>query len=188
MRAIAIALLVLLVAGTAVANPVTANWLYIDFDPPNMVHEVYPATYSTVEAYLVFGNPEPPDVGVTTFSVMLELTPGMAAGASFTNLLPGGLAIGTWDTGITMASTDCLTEFPLQIGILSFIYLGVPGDVTILDHPDYPNWVVDCQEPGEVFYSCEFWHGGVGKQGEMGECGYVPVEDMSWGAIKSFYR
>ena len=190
MRVVALAVLVLLFvgAGTAFANPVFSDWLCMDFDPPNLVHEVYPAIFETVDAYVMLAHPELLLDGFTAVSFALSVTPGMADSPTFTPLLPGAIAVGTWDTGITIASTECVTTFPAQIGRLSFVYQGVPGDITILNHPDFPNWVIDCQQPGQVVYSCEFWHGGVGKPGVIGERGYVPVEDVTWGAIKSLYR
>ena len=190
MRAVVIAVLVLLFvgAGTAFANPIMADWLYIDFDPPNFVHDVYPATYSAVDAYVMFSNPGFLFDGFTTVSFALSVTPGMSSPPAFTPLLPGGLAIGAWDTGITIASTECMTTFPVQIGRLSFVYTGVPGDVAIIDHPDYPRWIVDCDEPGEVFEYCVYWNGGVGKPGVVGDCGVSPVENVTWGAVKSMYR
>jgi hypothetical protein len=58
----------------------------------------------------------------------------------------------------------------------------------ILDHPDYPRWVIDCQDPGQVFYYCVRSHGGVWKDAVVGDCPTVAVEDVSWGSIKSMYR
>lgn len=191
MRAVAIAVLVFLFvgAGTAFANPIMGEWLYIDFDPPNYVHEVYPEIFTTVDAYVMFSHPDFLAYGLTAVSFALELTPGMADSPSFTPLLPGGVAVGEWYTGITVASTECVaTEFPVMVGRLSFVYQGIPGYVAIVDHPDYPRWVVDCEDPGEVFPYCVAWNGGVGVPGVDGDCGVNPVKDVTWGTIKSLYR
>jgi hypothetical protein len=61
----------------------------------------------------------------------------------------------------------------------------------ILDHPDWPRWVMDCPVPGEVDYYCVWMHGGVGKDALEGdeECfPVVPVEDATWGSVKALYR
>jgi hypothetical protein len=189
MRTIAITLLAVMIAGSAAANPILGNWLYIDFEPPNYVHEIHPALYAPVDAYVMLSQPDLfPTDGFTTISFALSTTPGMSTPPSFTNLLPGNLSIGTWDTGITLASTECIFDFPAQIGYLSFVYLGTPGDIAIVDHPDYPRWLVDCQDPGQVHSYCVYWNGGVGKEGVEGDCGVSPVEDLTWGGIKSLYR
>ena len=157
---------------------------FIDFLPDTYTHSVMPAAYTSVPAYVMADQ----IVGFTTVSFALSVTPGMSSPPAFTSLLPGGLAIGAWDTGITLASTDCMTVEPVQIGRLDLFYLGTPGDVMIVDHPDYPRWVVDCQEPGVVDYYCVLSHGGVGKDALAGDCGASPVEDGSWSSIKALYR
>lgn len=191
MRAVAIAVLVLLCAGTAVANPIIGEWIYVDYDPSNFVHSTYPAPYSVVDAYIMMDLTGSMETGFTTVSFKLFVSPDTAINPSFTNLLPGNLGIGSWDTGITLASTECITAFPAQIGRFTFVYAGIPGDVAIYDHPDYARWVVNCQEPGQVFYYCVYSFGGVGKEpdvGPTGDCGGNPVENVTWGSIKSMYR
>ena len=190
MRAVAIAALVLLFvgAGTAFANPIIGDWLYIDFDPPNYVHEVYPELFEVVDAYVMFSTPDFLWDGFTSVNFALSLTPGMGDSPSFTPLLPGGIAVGEWYEGISVASTECMTAFPVTIGRLSFVYQGIPGYVAIEDHPDWPRWISNCDEPGLTFYYCVYWHGGVGVPGVGGDCGVSPVEDVTWGTIKSLYR
>ena len=190
-RAVAIAVVVLLFvgAGTAFANPIIGDWLYIDFDPPNYVHEVYPAIFETVDAYVMFSTPDFLWNGLTSVSFALEVTPGMADSPSFTPLLPGGGAVGEWYSGITVTSTECVpTDVPVIIGRLSFAYQGIPGYVAIVDHPDYERWVMNCDDPAEPFPYCVCWHGGVGVPGVTGDCGVSPVEDVTWGTIKSMCR
>jgi len=190
MKRLLVAALVLAFAVPALAqdglNPQVR--MYIDFAPPDYVHAVDPAIYTSVPAYVMadcLGE------GFTTVSFMLAVTPGMTSPPAFTSLLPGGLAIGAWDTGITLASTECMTVEPVQIGKLDLFYLGTPGCVELLDHPDYPRWVVDCQEPGVVNYYCLLAHGSVGgfecPEGEDCPCG-SPVQDSSWSNIKALYR
>ncbi len=191
MRAVAIAVLVLLFvgAGTAFANPIMGDWLYIDFDPPNYVHDVYPEIFTTVDAYVMFSHGDFLWDGLTAISFTLEVTPGMGSSYEFTPLLPGDLAVGEWYTGITVASTECVaTEFPVTIGRLSFVYEGIPGYVAIVDLPDYPRWVMNCDDPGEMFEYCVYWNGGVGRPGVSGDCAVNPVEDVTWGSLKALYR
>jgi hypothetical protein len=193
MRVIAMTVVALMSLGaaSAFANPISAEWMYIDFDPPNRVHSTYPAPYSVVEAYLVLDLSLSYWDNFTTASFALSVSPDVALAPSFVNLLPGNLAIGDWQTGITVASTECIHAMPAQIGFVSFVYGGVPGDVEIVDHPDYPRWVTDCQDPGEVFWYCVYSNGGVGKEpdiGPEGDCAINPVEHSTWGGIKSMYQ
>mgnify|MGYP001823059629 CR=1 FL=1 len=173
----------------AAANPSGGDWAYVSFDPNGDMNqnELTVAPYSTVDGYIIGHFMELGGNGWTTISFRLNNVlaeyPGVVATQAFTNLLPGNLAIGDpFDaTGVTIASTECLLDSqPIAIGYASYLYLGGSYTISILDHGDYPRWVVDCQDPGQVFY-----YDAVGE-------GYVnggsPVEDVSWGAIKSMYR
>jgi len=119
--------------------------------------------------------------------------PGVFAPPSFVNLMPGNLAIGDpFDaTGVTIASTECLTAPFQMIGYASLFYLGGACAIDILDHADYPRWVVDCQEPGVVNYYCVWLNGGFGTTANAGDAmceANTPVEDATWGGIKALYR
>ena len=120
------------------------------------------------------------------------VTPGMSATTQFTSLLPLGVAFGGWDEGVTMTSPDCHTDRFLYVARLDLLYLGTPGDILILDHPEYPRWVLDCHDPdAELDYYCVWMHGGVCKDALEGdeECfPVVPVEDATWGSVKALYR
>jgi hypothetical protein len=128
MRQSAIGATVILIFYVAIAgaNPAPGNIMSIDFEPPSEVHSVYPEPYTEVQAHVMFLYPENPTMGITVLSFALDLTPGMWSSAQFTNLLPGDLSIGTWDTGITIASTECMMDYATDVGVLSFIYQGVP--------------------------------------------------------------
>jgi hypothetical protein len=184
--------LVMIVAMAAVAfaggNPNVKG--YIDFDPPNRVHEAMPAAYTTVNAYICFG-----DLGMGLTSASFRVTdvmaacPGAFAPPSFVNLLPGDLAIGNVFTGITVASTGCEPPPEVCVGYLSLFYLGVPCCVELLDHPDYPRWITDCNDPAQVDYYCVLANGSIGGAPcPDGDCAASPVEDTTWGGIKSLYR
>jgi len=116
----------------------------------------------------------------------------MGTATGFVSLLPDGHVWGPWDEGTVLVSPYCLTDRFLYVARISFVYLGTPGDIRILDHPEYPRWVMDCHEPSaELDYYCVWMHGGVGKNAIEGdeECfPVVPVEDMTWGSVKALYR
>ncbi len=129
----------------------------------------------------------------TTISFMIENTPGMSSPVAYDNLLPGNLAIGAYETGVTLASTiqlDSSVQGPFYFFATGhYFYLNVPGEIKIVDHPEFPRWVVSCND--EVDYYCVWQNGGVAMDAVVveAECyGDVPVESSSWGAIKSLYR
>jgi len=187
MKRLLIAGLVMLVATMAFAggNPNVVG--YIDFDPPNRVHYVTPPPYSTVLAYICFGDL---DMGLAGCSFMVNdvgvTCPGVfAPDPGFTNLLPGDLAIGNYLTGITLASTECMPGPDVCVGTVSLFYLGGACCIELLDHPDYPRWVLDCNDPAQVDFYNVLAYGSVGGA----ECPPpTPVEDTTWGSIKAMYQ
>jgi hypothetical protein len=190
MRSAAVAfMLCAVLSAAAEANPSGGDWAYISFDPNGDINsnELTPDPYTTVNSYVVGHFMWEGELGWTTISFrlndLLADCPGVMATQAFVNLLPGDLSIGDpFSTpGITIASTECLQSWePIVIGYVSSFYLGGSCTITILDNTDYPRWVCDCQDPAQVFY-----------YDPVGE-GYIvagnPVEDMSWGGIKSLYR
>jgi hypothetical protein len=175
-------------------------WAYISFDPAGdfQMNEISPAPFSTVNAYFCIGCATG---GMTTVSFRLNDalvdcpntgSSGMAT-QSFVNLMPGNLMIGNpFDAvGATIAATECMLMDPIIVGYASYFYLGGACAINILDHADYPRWVVDCNEPGLVDYYCVAGNGSVGgaplTPGEDCPCD-SPVEDTTWGGIKALYR
>jgi len=164
-------------------------------DNATVVNEIAsPVPYTTYRGYVGLTDLT---TGFTVVSFRLTnatvLCPGVFAPPSFVNLMPGNLAIGNpFDaTGVTIASTECLPAPFQMIGYASLFYLADSCQLEILDHQDYPRWVVDCQDPGGVNYYCVWLNGGVGTTATAGdvECeANVPVEDATWGAIKALYR
>ena len=189
--------LVLVLAATASAignNPQV--YAYISFDPAgdDSLNAVMPAVYTTVDAYLCLGCVEG---GMTVISfglnnVMVDC-PGVMGTQAFVNLLPGGLMIGDPFDGVgaTIASTDCMPMDPVIVGYGTYFYIGGACCIEIVDHAQYPRWVVDCQSPGVEDYYCVEGHGSVGgavcPEGENCPCD-TPVEDATWGGIKALYR
>jgi len=189
MRRIAIAALAFCsFATTSAANPILTDWLYVDFDPPNYVHSVFPEPFSTLDAYIVMNLELSLYDEFRSVSFRLEVTPGMSGAPTFTCLLPGATVSGDWETGLTITSADCVEAFPATVGKLTLLYLGSPGDVLIRDHPDFPRSVVNCSDPGTVFEYCVWSHGGVGKEAVSGDCGANAADDVTWTAMKALYR
>jgi hypothetical protein len=171
---------------SALANPIIGEQVYIDFDPPNETHSVYPELFDTVDAYVVVDLSAGFREDFSSIYFRLATTPGTADQPIFTSLLPGAVVEGDWFDGVSI-TVDCVTAVPpLPIGKLSFLYNGIPGDVTIEPHPEYPALLISCFDEWLVF--CVRIHGGVGKEAPQGDCYGSPVENASWGAIKGLYR
>jgi hypothetical protein len=195
MKQLLIVCMVLAAAMTATAGLNPDIDAYISFDPAGDpgVNTIMPTAFTTVDAYLCLNQV---GAGMTTISFRLNNAlvdcAGVMATQSFVNLMPGNLMIGDPfdDVGATIASTECMTMDPVIVGYGTYFYLGGDCCIQILDHADYPRWIVDCQEPGQVDYYCLRGHGsiaaGVCPDGE--ECDIVPVENETWGGIKALYR
>ena len=77
----------------------------------------------------------------------------------------------------------------MVVGCVSLFYLGGACHLEILDHGDYPRWVLDCGDPGEVDEYCVYKNAAIGgAEVPPGDCESTPVHAGSWGAIKSMYR
>jgi hypothetical protein len=196
MKRLVIILAVLAIGSTAFAGGNPNIQAYISFDQSGAGEEVFeytPTLYTTFNAYFVLSCL---DLGMTVVSFELSDPmvdcPGAFAPPSFTNLLPGNLAIGTWNTGITIASTECMTG-TVVVGYLAlFPVSATPCCLQIVDHPQYPRWVVDCTQPnGLVDYYCVVSHGSINgatcPEAEVCPCD-SPVQDETWGGIKALYR
>ncbi len=164
-------------------------FIYIDFNPPYCLNWYWPDPYQEVLAYVCLQHMSD---GMTAVSFKLSDPmigcPGVFDSVEFTSLLPGGIAVGDVFTGITLTTTECVSGWSLCVAYLSLYYLGGQCCLEILDHPEYPRWVVDCQEPGEVEYYCVWANGSIG--GALcpdGDCA-LSVREKSWGQIKAMYR
>jgi hypothetical protein len=190
-----LAIVAFAVPAFAGANPDV--YAYISFDPAGdeTATQVTPAPYTTVSAYVCLGGIEG---GMTTVSFamndVLGQCPGVMGTQAFVNLLPGNLAIGdAFVGGVTVASTECMMGPVVVVGRVDCFFLAGDCCFEILDHVDYPRWVVDCADPGLVDYYCVKSHGIVG----AGQCvtpvddpcpQASPVEDATWGGIKAMYN
>jgi hypothetical protein len=207
MRVAFVLLATLAFAAPALANPSGADpTLFIDFDEDGVPDEdmhfsISPPAYVLIEAYVALSCIDEPGEEFTTVSFALSNPlaecPGVTAPPSFFSLLPGNLAIGDpFSGGITVASTECMYGPVVYIGKIELFYLGGECYLKILDHSEYPRWVVDCQSPGQVHYYCNYAWAGIGQDHiyldewcpDPPACQITPVENVSWGAIKSLYR
>ena len=188
MKRILIVGLVLAMAVTAFAGGNPNVKAYLSFDPGGaLVHTYTQTQYVSFNVYVCLTDL---DMGMTTVSFMLSDPmvdcPGLFAAESFTNLLPGNLAIGAWNTGITLASTDCMTGPTVVVGYLNLFPVAVgPCCIYLLPHPDYPGWVVDCTEPNGLVDIYGLIADG---QASISEGCASPVEDVTWGSIKALYQ
>lgn len=160
---------------------------HIDFDPSFSIDNlIMPGLQDPFDAFVTF---EEQTGGMTTCAFSVGVPPETASDVVFEPLIPGATTEGEWDTGVVV-SFPCAGspgEF-VTVGVLHMVYQGVPGDIMLLSHPDYPEMVIDCQDPGQVQTFCVMSHGGVNKTPLPGDCPVTPVFDRTWGGIKALYR
>ncbi len=191
---VAAALIVLTCTAHAGGNPDIR--IYIDFGPPNYVHEITPELYTQFDAYVCLDQ-----VGEGVRCASFRLTdlvadyPEVVATGHWTILMSGDLPIcyDPWMLpGTTLCSYECYTsdEEPVLAGFATYFYLGGGSCcLQVLDNLDYPRWIVDCSEPGEVDHYCVLANGSInGGECPDGDCSPVPVHGETWGTIKSLYR
>ncbi len=189
-RTVMAVLLVALLTTTALANPIIGEWFYVDFDPPNYQHWVMPSPNTVVEGYLVLNLEYAWPNQVTGVSFRVDIVPWPGDEPNFETLQPSAIWEGDWREGVTIAFGDCVEAIqPVPVAKFSFFYTGGSHDVLILDHPEFPRWLLDCSDPPEIMMYCVYTNGAVGKMNHLwGDCGVNPVEAASWGSIKSMYR
>jgi len=193
MHRLLILMLLVTLSATAHAGGNPAVRAYVDFDPPNYVHELTPAPYSMVHAYVCLDHL---DIGMTVLSFrttdVVQECPGVFATQNFITLLPGSMpfTITPWiPPGATLWSTECMgaSDPVVVVGRLEVFYLGGSCCYELRDHLDYPRWVVDCDDA--IDFYCVYMHGSVGGVPcPTGDCDEVPVELGTWGSVKTLYR
>jgi hypothetical protein len=196
---IALALAALCVPAFAQGGNENAK-LFVTFTTPtpdngSVVNRVDPAPFEAFTAYLGVTDLS---VGMTGINFMVSITPGVSLFYSFTNLLPGNLAIGSWDTGISLASTQCIGEDvsrtymdPVIFAKVDMVYSSGTGDVIFLDHPVDARWLTNCDAPAVVDLFCVWTNGGIWKDPEPADVGCnsnTPAEAQTWGSIKALYK
>jgi len=195
MKRLLVVAMVLAVASIALAGGNPNIKCYVSFDQTGAgaeVHQYDYMQYVGFNAYFCFTDM---DMGLTTVSFMINNPqvdcPGMFASQSFTNLLD--IIVGSPYTGMSLASSTCRDSEVVVVGYLNLFPIAAAGGsccVNILDDPNFPRWVVDCTTPnGLVDYYCVLSNGTIGTaECVPGDCGASPVEDTTWGGIKSLYR
>ncbi len=145
----------------AVADSTAPLQVSIDFDPPNGARRADPAMYTLFDAYVVLDGANPGNLpgGLRTLTLRLGVSDGTSSPPEFESLLPKKLMLGSWREGIMMASVPCAAKEHIVVGVLHLFYLGKPGSVMILDHPDFPRWVVDGENVDRRFQIGS--HGGI---------------------------
>jgi hypothetical protein len=192
-RALLSLLLVVFVAAPVLAMENPDIRIYLDADPPNLLHRVDPGAGSTFDVYVVldcFG--ENGGTRGTAFLFERSFTGFKLAQSA----LLGGLDFGDVEVdGWTIAAgTDCV--YPdvngiVPVGMVTYLFQAGPGAIDLFPHPGTGRQVLDCNFADDDEY-CIFANMGVGQPPNPGEegctCTPAPVENATWGAIKSFYR
>jgi hypothetical protein len=192
---VAVLLVVVLAVGVSAAGQNPDCKVFVTFADTSamnyaaLTNRLDPAAYTAFDAY--FGILD--YYCFTAVSFKVGVTAGMSSPGAYDNLMPSGLYIGGFEEGTTAVSSEALysaTEGPFYLfAVGHYFYLDSPGEIKILDHPDFPRWVVDGED--HTNYYCVWRNGGVGMDAAVveEECfGDVPVEASSWGVIKSLYR
>jgi len=167
--------------------------VYIDFDPPDYVHEITPVPGEMIDAYVCI---DQLGEGLTSVSLRFDdplvAFPGVFGSAAWEPLLPLSEPpqSAPWDGyGIYVGSNECTQGDPVLLGVIHLGYLGGSCCLEILEHELLPSWVVDCSNERELDHFCVLSHGGIGGAScPPGDCGQSPVLEPTWGAVKGLYR
>jgi hypothetical protein len=185
---IAVAILALAVPAFAGQNPDIA--IYLTVDPGAFVHEVHPDPGLTFDVHVCLFNFGPGGGTRGTAFLLLRTFSGFKLAQAS---LLGGLDFGDAEVdGWTLAAgADCV--YPVNdivcVGVITYLYQGVPGTLDILPHPGTGTEVLDCDFLSD--YYCVHANLGVSMPPNPGDpdCPPVsPVEDATWGGIKALYR
>jgi hypothetical protein len=166
--------------------------IYISFDQTGAGGLVHDYTMTPMVAFNAYVCVTELDSGLTgvSFALTNVLTdyPGMFMVASFTNMLD--VPVGDVFTGISLASSTCRTDEVVVVGNL-FLFPAMAGDLCleIKDHPAFPRWVIDCEDPADLDFYCVLEHGTIGTGTcPEGDCPDTPIEEGTWGGIKALYQ
>jgi hypothetical protein len=199
MKALIIALVVLVMAVPAFAgqNPNLAIYLDLDTATPAGENTICPAPNSTFNVYVCFDG-FGDGGGLLGAALMFNRTFG-GFKLTQTNML-GGLSFGDVETEGWAITSGANCAYPdvngvLVAAVVNYLYLGTPGMISIIDHPVDGHSAADCNN------DLDFWciHSllshdvsgnlGVCMDAPDGNCPEIsPVEESSWGSIKALYR
>ncbi len=189
--AMLVLVLVALISTPAFAGENPDIQIYLEIDPPNFIHEIHPEPSATFDVYVCltcFG----PDGGTRGTAFLLNRTfEGFKL--SQTSLL-GGLDFGDAEVdGWTLAAgADCLYPDAADVvcvGVIQYLYTGVPGTLDLAPHPGTGREVLDCDFQSDFY--CILAHLGVSAPPNLGEdcdCPINPVNETTWGRLKAMYR
>ncbi len=194
MRFVIAVLSLALLVSAAVANPLP-DWpaLSLTFtDNGTFEPEFYDAPYSTHSAYLMLTCGQGDEyTSLSAISFAIGYTPGSMVATGYTSLISNVVITGDWETGITLAATEPIMTSQVPVARIDLLYMA-PGYLMVLDHPDYPRWVVT--GTSDMYPYCLVNNAGLGQPHQIVDdyCWFCepmnPVENSSWGAIKSLYR
>jgi hypothetical protein len=194
MRALLAALMIVACAVTAFAGTNPDVRIYLDVDPPFGVHEVHPNPGTTFDVYVCL---DCLGAGSGTRGTAFLLERSFVGFKLSQTSLMGGLDFGDAEVdGWTLAAgSDCLypdASGVVCVGVIQYLYQGPdPGTLDILPHPGTGREVLDCDFASDFY--CVAANLGVSMPPNPGESGCdceppAPVEDATWGGIKSLYR
>ena len=192
-----IALMVLAMSVPAFAGQNPDIRAFISFDPDCVtgpyVHRTE-VTSGLVDCYIVF-DCFGPDGGMRQFSTTFTTT-GFGMAFAMVHFLPGAQVIGAPDNqvlGLVVSGDDCV--YPNECGIVVALnqpyFVQAPGTITLTPNPIDGALVTDCLFAADFY--CVLANGGLGMDPPPGDdpCDCEPpspVEDSTWGSIKSLYR
>jgi hypothetical protein len=193
MRALLAVLMIAAFALTAFAGTNPNVRIYLEAEPNAHVHEVHPLADETFDVYVCLdcfgaggGARGTAFLLVRTFEGFKVSQTSLMAGLDFGDAEADGWTLA--------AGANCLypdADGVVCVGVITYLYLGVPGTLDILPHPGTFNEVLDCDFASDFF--CVHANLGVSMPPNPGEFGCdceppAPVEDATWGGIKALYR
>ena len=188
MRAPTALLVVLALCSVAYGGGNPDVTFYMSFSLEDKVFAINPEPYTNVWAGLYLGNVESGVCEVWFRINVWEEYPGVLAPSyGAIKHWPGDGWYGDIETGMYVGSTSC-EHGPVEHFLsLSFFYYAGSCCIRLLEHPEYPRWVSDCDDG--LDYWCVESHASIG--GEVcpdGDCPQSPVQAGTWGAVKALYR
>jgi len=194
MKVTALALIALLAAAAASANPtVTPDDICLDLGGSNCV---WPETTMPITVNVFLSQlSEYSEGGISSIAFRLERTfPGYLLSSE--DLMGGpGEGVVDGEGWVSTASEGCAYPnewWTIPIARFVFLYVGIPGTLEVQPHAVHGPTFMPCgsAEPWEWNdWDMDYMSfAGVGMEASHG-CGPVtPVADASWGSIKALYR
>lgn len=150
-------LAILVMAAQALAGQNPYVRIFLTADPADYVDEIDPVSSETFEVYVCLDCLD--DAGGTRGTAFLLQRTFQGFKLSQTALL-GGLDFGDAEVdGWTIAAgADCV--YPdengiVAVGVMQYLYLGVPGTLDLLPHPGTGREVLDCDFDSDYYCVCE---------------------------------